>query len=483
MKTLNSFLWLILFIYLSDAFLLEAQVKEVPVTTSSKEAMSSFLEGRENFENIELSAAASLFDKAITQDPQFAMAYLYRSLSGGGFNISRQNLDKAENLSARVSEGEKLEIMFVKAGIDGNNQKVKEYLDQLLKLYPEDKRVQMFAVNYYYGLNDFKNALVHLSNATDIDKNYAPAYNLIGYCYSAMSNFKEAEKAFQTYIKLVPDKANPYDSYAELLLTMGKYDESIAQYRKAIEKNPDFITSLLGIANNYIFKGDFESARKVLQDYFNTAPTANEKLTALFNKAISYVHEGKIPDALVALTEYRTMSEKENLITNSIMSFIYQGFILSETGKPLEGITFYEKANNLIGKSGLPGTVKENFEMDSMLWHFYFLMANSDLINAQAEAEKCKTMVESRRHVGEEMFFNGLLGLFEIKKGNYDSALEYLSKADQTNPWIWFYTSVAYDKKGDNQSALKLLHKISSYNVNSLNLALVRKNAAELLKK
>jgi tetratricopeptide (TPR) repeat protein len=206
-------------------------------------------------------------------------------------------------------------------------------------------------------------------------------------------------------------------------------------------------------------------------------------MTALFYKAISYVHEGKIPDAMIALEEYRTMSEKENLITNAIMSFRYQGFILSETGKPLEGITFYEKANDLLSKSTLPVTVKDNFEMESMLWHFYSLVAISDMQNAQTEADRCKTKVESRRNISEEMLFSGMMGLFELKKTNYDKALQHFTKADNLDPWIWYYIAASYDKKGDRQNALTLYEKISACNINSLNLALVRKAAKEQLKK
>ena len=483
MKTLNYLSFALVIFCLVCTSDLQAQVKEVPVTTSSKDALNYFLEGRDNFENIEFTEAASFFDKAILKDPDFAMAYLYRSSSGGGFNISRQNLEKAESLIMKVSEGEKLEILFAKSSADGNNLQAKEYLDQLLKLYPDDKRVQMFAGSYYYSINDFKNSLVHLTTATELDKNYAPSYNLIGYCYSAMNNYQEAEKAFQTYIRLIPEKANPYDSYGEMLLNMGKYDESIAQYKKAIEKNPSFTSSLLGISNNYIFKGDYQSARKYIQEFFNKASNVSDKLVAQYNKALSYIYEGKIHDAMVAFEEYRTMSEKENLTTNCIMSFAYQGYMLSEDGKPLEGTTYYEKAIDLIGKSNLPETIKENFLTESMLWRFYFLIVNSDLSNAETEAVKCKTRVESRRNIGEEMMLNGLLGLLEIKKGNYDKAITYLLNSDGQDPWTWYYTGIAYSKKGEMENANKFFKKVTSCNISSLDLAVVRNRAFEELKK
>jgi len=472
--------WIIFLVFTLNTM---AQVKEVPITTSSKEALNLFLSGRDKLENIEFFEAAPLFDKAIQLDPNFALAYLYRSLSGGGYNVFRQNLDKAVSISDKVSEGEKLQILFVQAQVDGNGLKQKEYLDQLLKSFPSDKRIHYWAGGYYFSINDFPTALVHLTKSTELDNKYAPSYNQIGYCQSALGNYQESEKAFQTYIKLIPNNANPYDSYAELLLKMGKYDESIAQYKKALEKDPGFTTSLAGIGNNYIFKGDYGSARKYYQEFFDKASTIDEKLSAINLKATSFIHEGKIKEALTAFEEYRTLAEKENLIPNMIDSYNYQGQLLAESGNSLEGMKYYQKGFDLLEKSKLQEVEKERFVMFSMLSHVYYLAVNGELDKASAESEKCILKVESRKDPFEEMFLNSNIGFLEFKKGNYDKAIQYFSKGFKDNPFCWYYTALAYSKKGDIQNASKLFEKITKWNVNSIDLALVRKRALDELKK
>jgi Tfp pilus assembly protein PilF len=483
MKTLKYGLF-ILVVFMIVPINLQAQSKEIPVTASSKDALKYFLDGRDKFDNNEFIAAASLFDKAIQTDPNFAIAYLYRAQSGGGYNIYRQNLDKAISFIGKVSEGEKLEIQYSQAYAEGNGQKQKELLDKLLVSFPSDKRIQAVAGTYYFSINDFSNALIHLSKATEIDKNYSSAYNMIGYCQSALNNYQEAEKAFQTYIKLVPDRGNPYDSYGELLLKMGKYDESIAQYKKAFEKDPvNFATSLTGIGDNYIFKGDYETARKYYQNYYDKVTKPVEKLTALFLKAISYVYEGKIENAIKALDEYRLMADKGNLVPNAIWSYFNQGYVYTESGNPAEGMKLYDKAIDLLGKSKLPETDKENMITTSMTWHVYGLISNDELDKAIPELEKCKQKVESRKNPGEEMNLNSMFGLFEMKKGNFDKALEYFSKANKEDPWNMYYTGLVYNKKGDRQNALSLFEKITKWNINGLHLALVQKRAMEELKK
>lgn len=481
MKTFK-FTFYVLLISLIVPLSLLAQNKEVPVTTSSKEALDFFMKGRDQLENSEAIAATALLDQAIQKDPNFAKAYLYRSQSGGGFTVFRKNLDKALSLVGKVSAGEKYEILFTQAQADGNGVKEKEYLDWLVKNFPSDKRIQTQTGIYYYGNKDYSKALTHFTKATELDKNYAPAYNMLGYCQSSLNNYKEAEKAFQTYIKLTPNSANPYDSYAELLLKMGKYDESIAQYKKAVEKDPvNFTLSLAGVGHNYIFKGDYPTARKYYQQYFDKATLPGGKLNALYWKAVSYLYENKVDEAVKTFDESRAVAEKENLATNVINAYANQGFIVTETGKPDEGMKYYEKAINLIGKSKFSKVDVDNLMTQAGLWRFYNLTAQEDYEKAKAEAAKIKQKVESRKNHGEEMFLNSLMGYSAFRQGNYEEAIQYYSKADTDDPLNWYYQAMAYQKKGDKLNASKMLEKIKSSNVNSLNLAIAKNRAIESL--
>lgn len=474
-------LWIMFFVLPIN---LLAQGKEIPITTSSKEALKYFTQGRDLAEDIEFITAAPFFDKAIAKDPGFAMAYLYRSMSGGGAKVAQENMDKAVSLADKVSEGEKLVILSYQAGNDGNAEKQKEYLDQLVKLFPSDKRAQLLAGNYFYNNYNYSKALPYLEKATELDKNFAIAYNMIGYCQSALTNYTAAEKAFQTYIKLKPTKANPYDSYAELLLTMGKYDESIAQYKKAVEIDPvNFGASLLGIGHNYIFKGNYKEARKYYQEYFDKAPAVSGKMASLYWKATSYVHEGDIDNAIMTFAERGTLAEKENLPASAIWSSAFQGQILTETGKPAEGMKYYKKASDMLEKAKLPDATKKNFATYSAMWNIYGYSAMGEFDKAKAEIEKGRPMVEGSKNPGEMMMFNSMQAYYELKKGDYDKAMEFISKADPEDPMNMYYTAVAYSQKGDKQNASKLFEKITKSNVNGMNLALVRKRAMEELKK
>jgi tetratricopeptide (TPR) repeat protein len=74
---------------------------------------------------------------------------------------------------------------------------------------------------------------------------------------------------------LRPGSPNPYDSCAELLMKMGRYDNSIAQYQKALGKDPQFSGARAGIGHYDVFKGDFAKGRQSYPLEFDQAPNGN----------------------------------------------------------------------------------------------------------------------------------------------------------------------------------------------------------------
>ncbi len=109
----------------------------------------------------------------------------------------------------KVSPGEREWILAAKEQADGNLAGRKGHLEQLLKLHPTDKRVHSQMGFYYRSIGDDTTALQHFTQSVKLDKNYAPAYNNIGYSNMALDKYADAEAAFKTYIKLIPKNPTP----------------------------------------------------------------------------------------------------------------------------------------------------------------------------------------------------------------------------------------------------------------------------------
>jgi len=483
MKTLNKGLFIVLVILLVVPLALIAQKKEIPITASSEEAIELFINGREKFENAENEDAEILFDKAIQKDSGFALAHLYRGLSSGSSVVLRENLNKSVVLMFRASQGEKLTILYFQARANGDGEKAKEYLTNLSIMFPHDKRIQLYNAISSFNKNDFSNALIYCKEALKLDKKYAPAYNILGYTCYAMHNFKEAEKAFKAYIKLLPERPKPYDSYAEYLMKTGRYNESIAQYKKALSIDSSCSSSFIGIGNNYIFKGNYAEAQKYYQMSFDKSKNIEQKLNSLYWKGVSYVHEGDIVDALEVFKQYASLAESENLIADVFKAITWQAFIQIESGNPLDGLKSIEEATALTDSKDISESERNNLKVQSLLWKIYGLTACNALNKANDEREKCINAVNARKNSGEKIALNFVLGYFEYHKEEYHKAIDYFSKADNQDPRVWFYTARAWNKLGNKENASRYNNKIITCNTNSLELALYRKNTLAEQKK
>lgn len=60
-----------------------------------------------------------------------------------------------------------------------------------------------------------------------------------GYNYLHGGDAETAVKVFKLSTEVFPEKDNPYDSYAEALMTLGKNAQAITNYKKSLELNPN----------------------------------------------------------------------------------------------------------------------------------------------------------------------------------------------------------------------------------------------------
>jgi len=458
--------------------LAQTKAGELPITTSSKPALALFQQARERMDNLETTAAVALLDQAVQKDPNFAMAYAYRALAGGGFNVLRDNMDKAVSLKDKVSPGERHWILAQQAQFDGNLPKAKEHGDELLKLYPQDKRVAQLAGTFLGDSPaDLGAALRHYKNATALDTRFGSAYNQIGYAQSRLGDYAAAEEAFKQYIVLRPGSPNPYDSYAELLMKMGRYDDSIAQYQKALEKDPQFSSALAGIGHNDVFKGDYAKGRQSYKLEFDQAPDVNAKTGSLFWTTTSYVHEGNVAEALKAIEQQRAFAEKENLLPTVIGTYEQAAFILTESGDLAGSVKQIDAASRLVEASLLPTATKEAARVRIMLARARILTAVHEFEAAKVLTEKCQAMVDVSKNPAEERAVQGVFGMLELEQGHNEQALAHFAKADPESAYDLFYSAVANERKGDKAEATRLYAKVATWNQNDLGYAVVRARA------
>lgn len=457
--------------------------KKIPITTSSPEARELFLKGRDLQERLQGQEALQYLEKAITKDPNFAIAYLNFANSQPTAKGFFAQLDKAVALADKVSEGERLMILGAQAGATGNPAKQKEYYQKLVAAYPDDERAHNLLGNYFFGQQEFAQAIAEYKKVTDIAPNFSQPYNQMGYAYRFLENYAEAEKTFQKYIKLIPNDPNPYDSYAELLLKMGRFDESIKQYQAALSYNPNFVASYIGIATNLYLQGKHAEARTQLQKLYGIARNDGERRAALFSMTVSYVDEGNTEMALAEMDKQYALAKKINDAAAMSGDLGAMGNILYESGKYDEALAKFEKAQQLIETSNLSQGNKDFAKRGQLYNAGRVALMKKDLATAKAKAEEFRAQSEAAKNTFQIWLAHELAGSIALAEKNYDQAIAEFQQANQQNPYTLYRLALAYEGKGDMKNAKAFCTKAAHFNSlnNPLNYAFMRKKAEQKL--
>ena len=449
--------------------------EKIPITTSSKKAMASFLKGRDLFENLRAQESLQHFEKAAAEDPNFGLCYYYLSLAQPNAKGFFEKLDNAVALVDQVSEGEKLWILGFQAGVNAFTMKQREYFQKLVELYPRDERGLTLLGNHFFGTQDYDKAIDCYEKATTINPDFSQPYNQMGYAYQFLNDYDKAEHAFKQYIKLIPNDPNPYDSYAELLMKMGKYEDSVESYKKALAVNANFVASYLGIASNLNFLGKHEKARAQLEKLVEIARNDGERRAALFATVVSYVDEGENQKALKILEKQFVLAEKINDAANMAGDHITMGNILLEAGETEKAQHMFEKAVKRVQQSNLSQEVKENAGRTFLFNSVRVALANKDLTSAKRKWKNYQKQVNAINNPFQIRLAHELAGRIALAEKNFDKALEELKQANLQNPYNLYRIALVYRGKGDNKKAKEWFNNAATFNaLNSLNQAFVR---------
>lgn len=462
----------------------DSDAGKIPITTSSDEARSAFLEGREMLENLRVTDARQFYLEAVEKDPEFASAHLGLANTATSASDFFTALARATELASRASEGERLVINAAAAGVNGEPERQRNLLETLLVKYPQDERAQNLAGIFYFGRQEWPTAATHLRRATEINPQFAPAYNMLGYSLRFMDDYAGAEEAFRKYVELIPDEPNPYDSYAELLTEMGRFEESITQYEKALDINANFINSHIGIGNNRMLMGQFDEARAAFSKAESIARNDGERRVAITWTALSHLHQRDYDAALEQIQRQYEIAERADDKGGMAGDLNVMGTILLYAGRPGAAVEKYDEAVAMSNQSNATDEVKGAVRRNRVANLTRVALWRADLDTARARAEEYRRLVDPQQIPGEIRQSHELFGLVFLAEGKFQEALDELGRANQQDARVLFAQAKALRELGEEEAATEMLSRAANFNTliqAPLNYALVRQTALEML--
>ncbi len=455
---------------------------KMPITTSSNQALKYYMQGRDLAEKLRGPDARTHFEKAVAEDPNFALGHLQLAFVQPTAKGFWDHFNKARALVENVSEGERMWILGVEAGNNALPMKQREIYTKLVGVFPNDERVHNLLGTNYFGQQEWDKAIESYKAATRINPDFSPAYNQLGYAYRFIENYDEAETAFKNYIRLIPDDPNPYDSYAELLMKVGRYQESIDNYNKALQIDPTFAASYIGIASNLNFMGKYPEAREQLQKLYDNARDDGQRRQAHFATAVSYVNEGNTEMAIAEVKKQYAIAEKINDYASMAGDMNAMGNILYGAGQYDEALKMYQKSVPLIEQANVSAEVKETIRRNLVFNEGRIAAMTGDLTTAKTKSEEYTQKVTALNNPVQIRLAHELKAMIALEEKDYKTAHADLLKANQQNPNNIYRLAVAYSGQGDKKTAKEMCQKAANFNqLNSLNQAFATHKAKRMM--
>jgi TolB-like protein/Tfp pilus assembly protein PilF len=263
----------------------QAALKTVKVV--NPQAYESFLKGRYFWNKRTadgLKVALAYFNQAIEEDPKYAQAYsgladTYALLGDWQYAVMtpKEALPKAKAAATKALE------------LDG--------------ALGEAHNSLAFCLDGFDW--DFNSAGKEFQRAIELNPGYATAHHWYAWHLSLLGRYDQAIAEMKKAENLDPLSLIINADLAELLVLAHSYDESIRQSRKTIEMDPNFALAHNQLAQAYLQKHMNDEAIAELQ---KAAQLSGGSSTVLANLARAYAASGKRSEAIKLLDDLKKRS-------------------------------------------------------------------------------------------------------------------------------------------------------------------------------
>jgi eukaryotic-like serine/threonine-protein kinase len=275
------------------------------VTTPSLEALQAYALGYQAMVvKNDFPAAVPLFQRAISLDPNFAMAYARLGTSYSNLNETSRAAEhqrKAYELRERVSEREKFYIdSHYQQQALGDLEAARKTYELWAQTYPRDSVPVVNLGNIYQQLGEYDKNLAALQESFKLNPGSGLSYaNLVG-GYINANRLDEAKASAQEAQAHHLD--SPFIHIDLYLVDFLQHDVAgMERESAAVMGKPGFEDNMLNNESETVgYAGQFAKKRELVRRAVDSAIRADEKETAAGYQAVAALHEAVVGNANLA---------------------------------------------------------------------------------------------------------------------------------------------------------------------------------------
>jgi serine/threonine protein kinase/Tfp pilus assembly protein PilF len=435
------------------------------ITTKSPEAYKYFSEGHKLHIQGRFRESIPNFERAISIDPEFALAYRFMAVDYGNLGFSSEQkkyLEKAMELKDRLSEKERNLVEGTYYFRSQNTyDKARIALAKLLELDP-DHTVALGNMGLsYYNLSQYEEAIPYFERAKSAGDEFGSTYTALATCYRSIGDYDPAKQVLEFYLENIGDSDVIHRGLAYHYRLLGEYELALSEIEKALAVDPEGIGTLDSQALIYLYKEDFKNAENVCWKLMEqTEPGARYFSTLRFNDLDlirgRYEKEKarKSPMIDLALSSGAKWAASE--------AHQWLAYIDIQTGNFEEALRECEQAWKFAAEDERPDQQREVLHLKGLAY-----VGKGSLAEAERTANELKAFIEAGMHKKSIRLYYHLAGLIELEKKNYAKAIDLFRKAlslvlYQSDALYIDSLAFAYYKSGDLKNAQEQYERILS---------------------
>jgi tetratricopeptide (TPR) repeat protein len=415
----------------------------LPVATRSDDARKLLETALDQYENGLLDMSVATAHKAAGKDSHFALAFAVWSYAAHRGQPSPDALQHAKALAARATPEEQLLANWMIDVEQGEMLPAIGAMNDLLARMPNDKHVLYLTSEWLYFQQDYDRARKMFEKIIQIDPNFPPALNMLGYSYIETGNPDPAKAIsyLKRYAALQPDQPNPEDSLGEVLRHAGDDQGSIEHYGKALKIITNFVSAQLGLGDTYTLMGNYTQARAEYDKVLPMATNSRDRLHAQYQRALVNFWEGQPEQGRKELEALQAEASKKDS---------YEEFEIGYARALLAGDTSTELNQLRVLEALLQKPVIAMSEPDRIL-------CLASVRKEQARAASLGGFPEAAQEAISklqlsESNYESAQGFLSFAKGAFPDAVDQLS-SDQHSPLVLQSLALAQEKLGDTAAA------------------------------
>jgi len=491
---------LIVFIALFITSCSKQPVVELPITTSSPEALEYYIKAMLSEEVGDGFEKRQYLDSALVLDPSFVMALdRYESLDP---IKKREQREKAQSLQNTVTEAEQFMLNIRNAYRSGNMDEALIGAEKLVSQYGDYYEPYVWLGVAQSDRNELDEATKSLKKAIEINPDCYQAYNmLMGHHIAAGTQVMLPEekrdielgmKYGDELIRIRGDHGYPYHFKANVYRQLGEFEKAKPLYEKSIEKRKGLsseATAYLVSGHNFMFGGDLKTARERYAKAIGLTKTNNGWFNLNFYLLCSYMFDNDYIGAIEHINyveenletkgfdEVTLFQRKSQINWQKMVCYAHNQMEEDAYSALEQNLKFSKTRAELLKDENTWRGTRSDEQFETAWVNILF----GKYEEAKKNLAKLKEIQEKRNDPTAMYGYYGLMGMTHLMEGNYQEAVDNFNKGNETNIYFNYFKGLSLRAIGEEGRAIKTFQDIAKINFSNWNIAIVKRLAQKQL--